>query len=163
MTRAEILALAGGAEHPHRRMRVVNDLCRWRDPESEASIGERACKLDVVEEDRIALVEDVVVGKERPPQEKTARRWLRYRSRLREILVEHPVLAKLPRASGQELAHERASVRQRHREGRKPEMERLRRAVRVHVQRVRPQPRPDDPRGTARESRGRPASVRHLS
>ena len=74
--------LAGRAKHPRRRMRVVNDLRRRRDPKGETSIGERARKLDVVEEDRVALVEDVVIGEKRPPQEQTTRRGLRYRSRL---------------------------------------------------------------------------------
>jgi hypothetical protein len=42
-------------------MRIMNDLRKRRDPEGETSTGERACELDVVEEDGIALVEDVVI------------------------------------------------------------------------------------------------------
>ena len=128
--------MPAAAEHPNRRMRVVNDLRRRRDPKDETLIGERACELDVVEEDRIALVEDAVVGKERPPQEQTTRRRLRYRSRLREILVEHPVLAKPSCTSGQELATSALPFASVICEGRKPKMKRLRRAVGVHVQRA---------------------------
>ena len=61
--RAEILPPAGGSEPTGRRVCFVYDDCIRCHPELVPSSRERASKLDVVEEDRISLVEDSVVGK----------------------------------------------------------------------------------------------------
>jgi hypothetical protein len=122
----KVLPLSSSAELARRRVRVVNDLCGRRNPERQAPVRERARQLDVVEEDRVPLVEDVIFGETRAPQKQAARRRLRHRARLGEIVVEHPVVAEPPLAARQEPAGDGTTVGQRHLEGWEPEVKRLR-------------------------------------
>jgi hypothetical protein len=98
--RAKVLAPSGTPKPTCRSMCFV-DYNRVRcDPEGEPSIGKRTCELDIVVEDGISLIENVVLGKERPPQEKTTRRRLGYGSRSREVVVKHQVLPQESVAPG---------------------------------------------------------------
>ena len=77
---------------------------------SPRAASDRA-SLDVVEEDRIPLVEHVVVGKNRSADQQTTRRRLGHGPSVRKIVVEHAVLPQSATDTGNEESRNRTAVR----------------------------------------------------